>query len=269
MSSHRTLAALLVAPLALTACARTDATPTRADTQTAAAKQLAFPLPARSHLAARARAFRGPRVGTESTHGRTLTMYGTAKARQRLLVAGCVNGTRCAGTDVVNAALLGCPPTDAELWFFDTLEPRGADLDAVPAHAGARAFRQAVADLRPTVAIEFRTGPRALVHAAGASATKGRRYARIAGLPFTPTNGEGLAPWAATALPRHRRDHGRAAARPRVEAPRDPARVRDRPPLRHALRDGRVRRAPPRDRVRRRSARFTTLNRHSFVTFAC
>ena len=138
---------------------------------------------------------------TERSHGRPLTMYGNSDATTRLLVAGCVNGARCAGTDVVNAALMGCPPPDAELWYFPTLHPNQADLDADPAHPGAQAFRQAAADLRPTVAIVFRTGPRARVSAAGASAAQGRRYARLAALPFTREAGQGLAPWTATALP--------------------------------------------------------------------
>jgi hypothetical protein len=136
----------------------------------------------------------------ELTGGRTLTMYGTAKAKSRILVAGCVNGTTCAGTDVVNADLLGCPPPDAELWHFATLMPDGADLDATPDHPGARAFRQATADLRPTIAITFRTGTKARVYAAGPSAPRGRRFARIARLPFSAARREGLAAWAATAL---------------------------------------------------------------------
>jgi hypothetical protein len=137
---------------------------------------------------------------TASTHGRPITIYGAA-AGTRVLVAGCVNGTRCAGTDVVHAATVGCPPPDAELWFLPTLQPNEADLDANPAHPGAQAFRQAVADLRPTVAVVFRTGPRARVSAAGPSAAAGRLYARIADLPFTARAGQGLAAWTATALP--------------------------------------------------------------------
>jgi hypothetical protein len=136
----------------------------------------------------------------EPVHGRTLTMYGTARADTRILVAGCVNGTTCAGTDVVNTDLVGCPPPDAELWHFATLDPNGADLDATPGHPGARAFRQAVADLRPTITIVFRTGIRPSVHAAGPSTPQGRRFARIARLVFSATQSEGLAAWAATAL---------------------------------------------------------------------
>jgi hypothetical protein len=197
---RRTLAAL-VAPLALTGCAHTDSPIKRTNAQAAPA-HLAFPLPTRSDLTARARKFKGPRVMfSEPIHGRTLTMYGTAKAKNRILVAGCVNGTTCAGTDVVNADLMGCPPPDAELWHFATLEPNGADLDATPGHPGAQAFRQATADLRPTTTIVFRTGAHPRVYAAGPSTTKGRRFARIARLPFSATQSEGLAAWAATARP--------------------------------------------------------------------
>ncbi len=198
---HRTLAALLVAPLALTGCAHTNAPLNRTRAQ-AAPQRLAFPLPARSHLTTHAHELHGPRVmSVELTHGRTLTMYGTANARRRVLVAGCVNGTTCAGTDVVNTALMGCPPPDAELWHFATLDPDGADLDATPDHPGAQAFRQAVADLRPTLTIAFRTGAHARVYAAGPSTTQSRRFARIARLPFSATQSEGLAAWSASALP--------------------------------------------------------------------
>ncbi len=195
---RRTLAVLL-APLALgTGCAaHTDTQRVRGEADT----ELAFPLPTRSHLTARAHELKGPRViSAERTHGRTLTMYGTAKAKNRVLVAGCVNGTSCAGTDVVNADLMGCPPPDAELWHFATLNPDGADLDATPGHPGAQAFRQATADLRPTIAIVFRTGEHARVYAAGPSTPQGRRFARIARLPFTAAQSEGLAAWTATAL---------------------------------------------------------------------
>ena len=197
---RRALAALL-APLALTGCAHTDTNLTRTSAQ-AAPTHLAFPLPARSHLTARGHELKGPRVMfAEPIHGRTLTMYGTAKARTRILVAGCVNGTTCAGTDIVNADLVGCPPPDAELWHFATLDPNGADLDATPDHPGAQAFRQATADLRPTTVITFRTGVTPRVYAAGPSTPQGRRFARIARLPFSATQSEGLAAWAATARP--------------------------------------------------------------------
>jgi hypothetical protein len=199
---RRHLVAALFAPLALAGCTDTGTTLTPATAPAAAPSHLAFPLPARSHLTARAGELDGPRVmSAEHTHGRTLTMSGTAEAKARVLVAGCVNGTTCAGTDVVNADLIGCPPPDAELWHFATLAPNGADLDATPDHPGARAFRQATADLRPTVAIVFRTGTGARVRAAGPSAAQGRRFARIARLPFTPTQSENLAAWAATARP--------------------------------------------------------------------
>jgi len=164
-----------------------------------AAARLADPLPASGHLSTRARTLKGPRVMTERTHGREIALFGSTRARNRVLVAGCANGTVCAGTGVVNATMIGCPPPDAELWLFATLEPGGADLDATPAHAGARAFRQAVADLRPTTVIVFRTGPRPLVRASGPSAAAGRRYARLARLPFTTHATQGLASWASLA----------------------------------------------------------------------
>jgi hypothetical protein len=190
------LIALAAAPLALTACAARNDPPVRV----AAAEATPMPLPPRSRIAISAAKLTGPRVMTATTHGRELVMYGTTSKRPRLLVAGCVNGRRCAGTGVVSAAMIGCPPPDAELWYFPTLFPDGADLDAAPAHPGAAAWRQAVADLRPGTAIVFRTGPRALVRASGAAVATARRYARLARLPFhhDPRAG-GIAGWTATA----------------------------------------------------------------------
>jgi hypothetical protein len=194
------LIALAAAPLALNACAARDDTPVRAAAP--AATPASIPLPPRSRVAVSAAKLKGPRVMTETTHGRGLVMYGNTTKRPRLLVAGCVNGRRCAGTGVVSAAMIGCPPPDAELWYFQTLTPNGSDLDATPTHPGAAAWRQAVADLRPTTAIVFRTGPNALVRASGAAVPTARRYARLAGLPFRREAGSaGLAGWTATARP--------------------------------------------------------------------
>jgi len=134
---------------------------------------------------------------SERTHGRELFMFGNTTSRPRLLVAGCVNGRRCAGTDVVRTAMVGCPPPDAEVWLLPTLRPSGADLDAVPTHPGVAVWRQAVADLRPRFAIVFRTGPAARVRATGPDVTAARRFARIARLPF-----DGAAPRGLTAKTR-------------------------------------------------------------------
>jgi hypothetical protein len=205
-----TLIALAATSLALAACAASAEAPVRAHatlataaTSAAATAPAAAELPPRGRLAARAARLKGPRVMTETTHGRPLVMYGNTSSRSRLLIAGCVNDSRCAGTDVVNTALLGCPPTDTELWYFPTLVPNGDDLDATPAHPGAAAWRQAVADLRPTTTIVFRRGPIAVVRGSGAAVPVARRYARIAGLPFRPDGGaSGLAGWTGTVRPR-------------------------------------------------------------------
>jgi hypothetical protein len=190
---------MLLFPLALTACAAEAPPPPLAP-----ARAIERPaLPPRGHLSTSADRFAGPRVVTERTHGRPLTIYGDTDARSRLLVAGCVNGRRCAGTDVVHAATVGCPPTDAEVWFFPTLGPRGADIDATPAHPGAAAWRQAVADLRPRFAVVFRTGPTPRVRAAGPDLAAARRFARIAGLPFSRESAtQGLAAWTSAIRPR-------------------------------------------------------------------
>ena len=178
-------------------------------------------------------------------------MYGNASTRPRLLVAGCVNGRRCAGTGVVNAAMIGCPPDDAELWYLPTLAPNGADLDATADHLGAAAWRQAVADLRPDTTIAFRTGPRAVVHAAGTGVAAGRRYARLAGLPFRRDPAAERARGLDHGRPaRDRGDHRRAPRSAGLGAPGVAARLRDRPPRRNPLRGGRDGRSAEPDRAR-------------------
>lgn len=162
----------------------------------------AFRLPPRGPLVQRAHELRGPRAMLdEPLLGRSLTMWGNASARARVLVTGCANGTRCGGTDAVVSAMFGCPPDDAEIWYLPTLVPGGADLDREPARAGAAAWRQAAADLRPRLAIVFRTGSHAAVRASGLSASAGRRYATLARLSFAPGGGGGLAAWIEDALP--------------------------------------------------------------------
>lgn len=192
---HRALV-LLLAPLALAACA---AEPPRL--QPARVIETPAP-PPRGHLAERADLLTGPRVMSERTHDRELFMYGNTAARARLLVAGCANGRRCAGTDVVRTAMVGCPPTDAEIWFLPTLRPSGADLDTAPTHRGAAVWRQAVADLRPRFAIVFRTGPAPRVRATGRDVAAARRFARTAGLPFESGEPSGLAAWTTSVRPR-------------------------------------------------------------------
>ena len=170
-----------------------------------ASRALAHPLPEPGALARRATQWgRGPRViAGVPLAGRRIDLWGAAGVGRSVLVAGCVNGDRCAGEDVVRAAAIGCPPDDADLWLFETLRPGGADLDLEQDARGAVAWRRAVAAQRPDVAIAFRTGsPRgAVVRAAGPSAIEGRRFARLATLPFREQAGEGLAAWAATARP--------------------------------------------------------------------
>ena len=119
--------------------------------------------------------------------------HGSGTARSRVLVAGCIAGRRCAGQQVPVA--YECPPTDAELWWMPTLRPEGADLDRAPREPGAAALRQAVADLRPRTTVLYRTGPAAVVRAAGTGQAAARRYARLTGIPFRPADPGGLAGW--------------------------------------------------------------------------
>ena len=191
--------AVLLAGFAVAAVsADVSPTATRPAVPAVRSSVLAYPLPPRGYLSARARALRGPRVmAAEETNGRSLTMFGNARASRRVLVVGCANGMRCGGTDVVRAAMVGCPPPDAELWYLATLDPQGADLDLMPDHPGAQAFRQAVADLRPTVVVVFRTGDHALVR----GGPQARRYARLAGLRYAGAGRAGLATWATGVVP--------------------------------------------------------------------
>jgi hypothetical protein len=166
-----------------------------------AARAPAFALPSQSALAGHAQALAGPRVDSgRRILGRAVTLWGASGVGRRVLVAGCVDGVRCAGTDVVRAVAIGCPPDDADLWLMPTLRPRGEDLDADQSARGAAAWRQAVADLRPDVAITFRTGSAPAVFADGRGERAGRRLARVAGLPFVERAPRGLATWASAAV---------------------------------------------------------------------
>ena len=168
-------------------------------------RALAHPLPDAGALARQARTLgRGPRmIAGVPVAGRRIDLWGAANGGPTLLVAGCVNGTRCSGEDVVRAASIGCPPDDADIWFFESLEPGGADLDLAQDTRGAAAWRRATAALRPDYAITFRTGRPggAMVRAWGPSAAAGRRFARLATLPYREEADQGLADWAATARP--------------------------------------------------------------------
>jgi hypothetical protein len=168
-----------------------------------AERAVAYALPAARRLQARAAQLGGPRViGGVPVLGRRIDMWGSTSGRRRMLVAGCVNGWRCGGEDVVGATETGCPPDDVDTWLMRSLRPGGEDLDEQQDTRGAQAWRRAVGGLRPDLAVVFRTGPagRGTVYAAGRSAAAGRRFATLAGLRFVPTQREGLASWAASAL---------------------------------------------------------------------
>ncbi len=207
--SHRALL-LVLASLALAACSAEQRRVTPATGGELAAARRVAPvraveqpaLPGRGRLTAAAHRIAGPRVMAASTHGRYLEMHGAAGARVRVLVAGCANGRRCAGTRVVHAANVGCPPPDADVWYFPTLTPRGTDLDAAPRHPGAAAWRQAVADLAPRYALVFRTGPAAHVRVSGPDIAAARHFARRAKLPLDSAPAQGLTAWTARGRPR-------------------------------------------------------------------
>ena len=162
--------------------------------------------------------------------------------------------------------MIGCPPTDAELWYFPTLDPGGADLDA---HARSIPARRPSVRLPPTcarqIAIVFRNAAQARVRG---PRTPPRRYARIARSRTRAKPPRGLAlPGAEQVIVEL------PPGRPSKRTGR-PARVRDRPPRRLPVRQGRRRGPPPDDRrsgtdPRRRIDTELVQFRHNRVVVFC
>ena len=230
---HRALVVLL-APLALAACA---AEPPRSTP--------------RRHRAARAPAPRPPgrRAPTSLTRParhvrahprpRADDVRRTRRSRSRSW-SPAASTADLRRTDVVRTATVGCPPPDAELWYFPTLDPNGADLDASPGARPPRRRRLPPGRRRPAPTHRDRVPHRRRrprLRRPGPHVAAARRFARIAGLPFDARpQTRGLAAWTAT---RARRTTaitvelppGRASARRATRL-----RVRDRPPRRDPLR---------------------------------
>ena len=203
---RRILAALL-APLALAGCAHTDTKLTRTNAQTARTKtapsHLAFPLPPRSHLTSRAQQLRGPRVmSAEHTHGRTLTMYGTAKRaqphpRRRLRQRHDLrrNRRRQRRPDGLPAARRR---TVALRRRWTRAAPTSTPRPTTPVHK--RSARR-----QPTCAPRSRSCSAPAPHHASTPPAPAQRKAAASpashACPFSATQSEGLAAWAATARP--------------------------------------------------------------------
>jgi protein MpaA len=145
-----------------------------------------------------------------------VTAFGTPRTGPKVLVVGCIHGTECASRAVVRRLIHGCPPTRADLWALDDLNPdgfavsnrlngQGVDLNrnfssgwrpiggrGDPEYSGPRPFsepetriaRRLIRQLRPDTTIWFHQQAQPLVRAWGQSVSSARRFARFAALPF-------------------------------------------------------------------------------------
>lgn len=169
------------------------------------------------HVRMPARAEREARrvVLARSVLGREIVAVrrGDPAAARKFLVVGCIHGDECAGAAVVHRLAAVPVRPGLDLWLVPYLNPdghaagtrtnaRGVDLNRnFPAawHAGARGpewggprplsepetriARALVRSLAPDLTIWFHQ-PQAVVRAWGLSIPAGRRYARLAGMPF-------------------------------------------------------------------------------------
>lgn len=175
-----------------------------------------------------------PRVDHERRIGRSsrgapihVTAFGTSRASPKVLVAGCIHGTECAGIVVTERIVEGCPPTHADVWLAPNLNPdgrrlhtrlngRGVDLNRNfpagwrplgvrwdPQYSGpgplsepeTRAAQDLIRWLRPAVTIWYHQGEGPYVRAWGSSIPAARRYAAAARMPFRAL------PWLAGTAP--------------------------------------------------------------------
>jgi protein MpaA len=139
---------------------------------------------------------------------------GNPSSPRKVLVVGCIHGTECAGITVVQL-LARAEPSNVDLWLVPNLNPdgyaahtrqnaHGVDLNRnfgamwePVGHRGSlqwsgprpfsepetRIARRLILRLRPALTLWFHQ-PQALVRAWGPSLAAGRRYARLAGVPF-------------------------------------------------------------------------------------
>ena len=171
---------------------------------------------------------RQARLG-RSSEGRPIAVrqYGDPSLDGEVLIVGCIHGNECAGSEVVPVA--GCPDPRADIYRLANLNPdgyaagsrlngRGVDLNrnfpagwrpigrrGTPQYSGPRPFSEPetriaarfIRWLQPEVTIWFHQyrAPRPLVRAWGPSVPDARRYARLAGIPFSRL------PWPAGTAP--------------------------------------------------------------------
>jgi murein peptide amidase A len=190
-----------------------------------------------------------------SALGRPLEVvaFGESDAARKVVLVGCIHGTECAGTAVVRRLVVGCPPPGVDLWLLENLNPdgfrrgtrlngRGVDLNRNfpsgwqpigrrwdPEYSGrrplsepeTRAARRLIRIVRPEITIWFHQQSQPLVRAWGGSVRAGRRFARMAGLPFHRL------PWLAGTAPNWQNHRFAGTSSFVVELPPGPVSPRD------------------------------------------
>ncbi|HKO38968.1 MAG TPA: M14 family zinc carboxypeptidase [Solirubrobacterales bacterium] len=183
-----------------------------------------------------------------SAQGRPIELHqmGDPKWSGELLVFGCVHGDEC-GASAIKPTTGGCPDPSADVYLVPNLNPdgaaeasrlngRGVDLNRNfpsewepiqvrwdPQYSGPRPFSEPesrlaariIRHLRPEATVWFHQypGTRPFVRAWGRSAIAGRRFARLARMPFR------LMRWPAGTAPNWQNHRFRGAASFVVELP--------------------------------------------------
>jgi protein MpaA len=183
-----------------------------------------------------------------SSQGRPIELHqmGDPKWSGELLVFGCVHGDEC-GASAIRPTTGGCPDPSADVYVVPNLNPdgaagasrlngRGVDLNRNfpsewepiqarwdPEYSGPRPFSEPesrlaariIRRLRPEATVWFHqySGTRPFVRAWGQSAAAGRRFARLARMPFR------LMRWPAGTAPNWQNHEFRGASSFVVELP--------------------------------------------------
>ena len=153
-----------------------------------------------------------------SHQGRPIAAVHVRRRGSRILVVGCIHGTECAGVAIVRELRAHSRAAMADLWLLRNLNPdgragahrqngRGVDLNRNfpsqwrpigvrwdPEYAGPRPLSERetliavnlIERIRPETTIWYHQyhGTKEFVRAWGESVAAGRRYARLAGIPF-------------------------------------------------------------------------------------
>ena len=139
------------------------------------------------------------RVLGRSPGGRPIRAWriGNPRAKQRLLVVGCIHGDECEGMRITQQLVNLVRPVALDLWVIQNLNPdglaarsrgnaRGVDLNRdflAATQRETQIARKLILRLRPDVTIWFHQ-PQAVVRAWGPSRAIARRYAQLAGEPY-------------------------------------------------------------------------------------